>query len=300
MSALPKHDEFQEAVCPACQAPLTQCAGRRKKKVQCPKCLQTVILDPIEAPHASAPNAEGLVARELSEIKARLAQLSPLKNRLAEIEHELAQLKSAVVVAEPIGAKTAAAPEAAPEARPLAQKIERLRLRLRGAAASAEGANTNPAAHVDPADLDPRYGFGAPDALHLGPFQDSFRSSRISIIFAEGHPAAQKVGEYLLNRFFYAGWTVAELRGEFLSGSPEGLALAAGDGAISAISVAIHRAFAGANIPLAFQIDPGIRDSGIRLVAGAPPRQGGEEMVAAQALMRDFEKERGGVEAGGG
>ena len=47
--------------CPSCGAPLRVHASRISQKLQCPKCLDTIVLDP---PAATAPPAEQIAVRE--------------------------------------------------------------------------------------------------------------------------------------------------------------------------------------------------------------------------------------------
>jgi hypothetical protein len=228
--------------------------------VQCPKCRQIVILDPSEPAEAPSSTMEILLTREIAEIKARLSQLGPLQSRVTKIERELASMK-------------AASPETPPPASALLAQSE----------APTEPPAGDPIPSPQPSIAEPvpelpvesassqRYGMGETTAHQLISCLEKSRGSKISLVFTRCDPGAQRLAEYLRDRFSDAGWTGLDLRGESLPSSAQGLALAVGSGPISPAATAIHRAFAAANIALAFQIDPAIEGTGVTLVVGAAP-----------------------------
>ncbi len=246
MKAMPLSPKNQDGSCPACGAPLTQCEGRRSKKVQCPKCRKIIILggkDPMEAP---GPGFEVFVTRELAELKARLAQLAPLQNRIAEIERELARARL-----------TAPAPPPSPDVRP-----------SRPSQRSIDVLEVVAAPKPSPLIADAEYGLSPETETRLEASLHPPGGSPIDFLFAEENSAAESAATRLRKIFSHAGWVTQEPRatGHLMAG----LALAAGTGRLSAQVAAIHRAFAGGGVVLAFQIDPGIADDRLVLSVGPP------------------------------
>lgn len=90
----PATPEFHEERCPACGVAFR--LADRRKRVQCPHCMEIVELAPDKPAGRSATPAS---AKEISEIKARLAQVEQLEARIAALERELSDLRAAATPA---------------------------------------------------------------------------------------------------------------------------------------------------------------------------------------------------------
>jgi uncharacterized Zn finger protein (UPF0148 family) len=90
--------ELRDIRCPSCGTPLHTSGLTRRRKVQCPKCRETVDLSPEAASErektavAAPPDAH---AAELAELRARVAHLESLEVRVAELERALETAVSA-------------------------------------------------------------------------------------------------------------------------------------------------------------------------------------------------------------
>jgi hypothetical protein len=117
----PATPESHEERCPACGVAFR--LADRRKRVQCPHCMEIVELAPDKPAGRSATTAG---TKEISEIKSRLARVEQLETRIAALERELAELRAAapavaasaqepVAKASPPAAKAKAPPEPAPK-----------------------------------------------------------------------------------------------------------------------------------------------------------------------------------------
>lgn len=79
--------------CPSCGTPIRTTALTRRRKVQCPKCRETVDLtaEPTQdRPQAAEPSpVPDAIATELAELRARVKKLEALEARVAELERAL-------------------------------------------------------------------------------------------------------------------------------------------------------------------------------------------------------------------
>ncbi len=78
--------------CPSCGTPLHLTGLTRRRKVQCPKCRETVDLaaEPaLERAKASESASADSGAAEIVELRARVARLETLEVRVAELERQL-------------------------------------------------------------------------------------------------------------------------------------------------------------------------------------------------------------------
>jgi uncharacterized Zn finger protein (UPF0148 family) len=86
--------ELRDTRCPSCGTPLHLTGLTRRRKVQCPKCRETLDLTaeppPERAPTATTPPPlPDPHAAEIDELRARIAHLEKLEARVAELEHAL-------------------------------------------------------------------------------------------------------------------------------------------------------------------------------------------------------------------
>jgi phage FluMu protein Com len=84
--------DLRDIRCPSCSTPLHTSGLTRRRKVQCPKCRETVDLAaeaaPERAPTAPPPLPDPHAA-EIAELRARVAHLEALEARVAELERAL-------------------------------------------------------------------------------------------------------------------------------------------------------------------------------------------------------------------
>ena len=88
--------DLREARCPACGTWINTAGLTRRRKVQCPKCRETVDLNTAElAPARAEPPAPAAdpVAAELAELRERVARVEALEARVVDLEHALEKMK---------------------------------------------------------------------------------------------------------------------------------------------------------------------------------------------------------------
>ncbi len=86
--------DLREIRCPSCGTPLHTSGLTRRRKVQCPKCRETVDLAAAAEPaperaKSVEPAAAESYAADLADLRARVAQLESLEARVADLERAL-------------------------------------------------------------------------------------------------------------------------------------------------------------------------------------------------------------------
>lgn len=85
--------DIREVRCPSCGNPLHTTGASRRRKVQCPKCRETVDLAAAEPapPRTEEPAAASSdsITAEIADLRSRVAQLESLEARVAELERAL-------------------------------------------------------------------------------------------------------------------------------------------------------------------------------------------------------------------
>lgn len=102
--------DLREIRCPSCGTPLHTAGLSRRRKVQCPKCCETVDLTadpPPERPKPPEPPSADSHAAEIVELRTRVAHLEALEVRVAELERALDALTSQPI---PLPERAAAIP----------------------------------------------------------------------------------------------------------------------------------------------------------------------------------------------
>jgi hypothetical protein len=246
MTAAGRLSDHREEHCPACGAVFARTLGVRRRKVQCPKCREIVMLKPAELPEAMAPAAPvSLVttaptpaAAELAELRALVSRLETLPSRVELLEKQLEWIMDHRPAAEAS----------------LLRPGQRLRW-LRGAPVPWTG------------DGEPLSGLQGEVLLHNA---RALRSAALTIFAAAADAQARRLAERLKELFTQAAWVVNGVFEKALAPGQNGLVLLTGLCPAPPGFVAASICLTAAACPLFSGFDGSIRESEIVLTVAAP------------------------------
>lgn len=193
MIAAERLPEHHGEHCPACGAAFAPTLGARRKKVQCPKCREIVVLKaPAPVALAASEPAPGIAA-ELAELRALANRLETLPSRVELLEKQLEWLMDNRPAAEAS----------------LLRPGQKLRwLRSAPIAWSGEG--------------EPLPGLQGEIVLHNA---RALRSGALTVFAAATDMRARRYAERLKELFCQAGWIVHGVHEKLLAPGQHGLAL---------------------------------------------------------------------------
>jgi hypothetical protein len=236
MNQLP---ERIEAHCPRCNAPFVLSAGARAKRIQCPKCRQTISLGRTEPGSETLPTAE-----EFAALKARIAEQDALIARLLTPNSLQPEKTVNLQVFE------APSPDPAPLAAPACSLLrpgQNLRWLRRDPLAGAD---------------DPE-----PESILLHNLRAL--GGREILLQAGGEdPSSYVIAERLFTVFREAGWRVSTVEPITQPRPISGLVLSAGQCPLPEAATAAYMALQAAGYPITSRLDGSLGPTQSVLIAG--------------------------------